>query len=200
MKKILLVLLLLLIGCTKHNDLTNLTIIKSIGITYQDNYHVYAQIIDDINSDKEPIMKVIDVSEKTIKDSFNKLKNKINNEVFFSHIDLLILDTKLNDNNYTEIINYFINNNNFRNDFYCVISPSVNELLINTKYDEIELFLKTNNKNKKINMLNFDNVVKTFIDNNEITLPNITYQDNIIYLGNYKFIKGEKNHVQKNRS
>ena len=191
MKKILFLCLLIITGCTKYNDLNDLTIIKSIGISYDNNYHLYAQIIEDIDKDNEPNMKMIETTGESIKDIFNNLESQINKQVFLSHIDLLVLDNNLKTNNYQEIIDYFTANNDFRNDFYCVFSREIKTLLKDSKYDEVEVFLETNEK--YITIKNFDNVITNFIDNKKIILPNIKYDEKIIYLGNYKYINEGEN-------
>ena len=189
MKKILLLLIFIITGCTQYNDLKELTIIKSIGINYEDNYHVYAQIIDSIDEQKNPKMKTIESNGKTITESFHNLEKLISKDVFLSHVDLLVLDKDLNSNNYQEIITYFINNNSFRNDFYCVFSSNVKKLLEQSKYDEIEIFLKTNNHKDIIK--NFDTVIKEYIDNKTIILSNIDYHNGIKYSGKYQYNKKE---------
>ena len=181
MKKILLLFIIFISGCTRYHDLSEITIIKSIGISYNEKYIVYAQIIDSINKEKKPIMKVIKEEGNTFKEAFDNLKNKINKEVYLSHIDLLVLEDNLKYDNYQSIINYFINND-FRNDFYCVFSTNPEELLLKSEYDEIEIYLKTN-KNKII-IKTFNDLIKEYIDERKVSLSNINYQDEIIYIEN----------------
>lgn len=192
MKKILILIILFLTGCTKYNDLAELTIIKSIGISYDSSYHVSAQIIDYIDDNNEAHMKVIKEKGQTLEKSFNNLQNLINQNIFFSHIDLLVLDNHLLDNNYNNIIQFFLNNNNFRNDFYCIFSPDVDKLLEKSQYDEIEIFIKSK-KNIKIATKNLNEVISEYFDNEKIVLPNISYNNKISYLGNYEYNKGENN-------
>ena len=47
MKKILILLIIFLTGCMKYTDLKELSIIKSIGISYNETYTLYTQIYDD---------------------------------------------------------------------------------------------------------------------------------------------------------
>ena len=188
MKK-LLFLLLFITGCTKYNDLNSLTIIKSIGISYNNNYHIYAQIIDEINKDNEPKIKIVKEEGKTLEETFNNLHNSISKEIFFSHVDLLVLDNNLKDNNYQEIIKYFTNNNYWRNDFYCIYSPDISKLLEKTEYDEIEMFLKVNKNKNSIPIKLFNDVINDFFDKKEIELPNIIYDNEIKYLGNYEYYR-----------
>lgn len=184
MKKLIIILILLITGCTKYNDLAELTIIKSIGIDYNENYIVYAQIIDYIDENNKPIMKTIKENGKTINEGFSNLKKRINKEIYLSHIDLLVLGNTLKKENYQNIINYFINNNDFRNDFYCIFSSDIYNLFEKTNYDEIEILLKTKDKSS---IKNFDNVIQEFIDNKTIILPEIIYQHEINYLDNVEY-------------
>ena len=185
MKKILLILILIITGCSKYTDLKDLTIIKSIGIEYNDNYTIYAQIYDEIKKDADPKTKVINVSGKTLKESFNNLKNKVNKKIFLSHIDLLILDTNLDKNKYKDIIDYFIKDNELRNDFLTISSNDINNLLNKTKYNEIEDYIKTNNNVKKIS---FDEIINYFLENKPIILTTIDYRNNIL-----ESVNNEKN-------
>ena len=198
MKKLIIFFILFITGCTRYNDLTNLTIIKSIGIAYHDKYYVYAQIIDHIDDNNKPIMKTIEENGKEINESFNNLKKRINKDTYLSHIDLLVLEDNLKKDNYQSIVNYFISNNDFRNDFYCIFSDDAKLLLEKSDYDEIEMFLKTNESKERTLIKNFDTIIKEFIDSKTITLPRINYQDEIIYLGNIKYNRSEDNYVKKN--
>ena len=186
MKKLIFIILFLLTGCTKYTDLKDLTIIKSIGIEYNDSYTLYVQIYDDIKKDNDPKTKVIETNGKTIKESFDDLKSIINKEIFLSHIDLLILNMNLKDNNYQEIIDYFINNSELRNDFLVIISNDIKSLLKNTKYDEIEDFIKTNNSTKKIINISFEELANNYIDNYCFTITSINYNNYFTY-ENYYF-------------
>ncbi len=187
MKKILFILIIFITGCSQYHDLSNLTIVKSIGVNYNEQYELFAQIIDDINDEKKPSMEVIKVTGKTIKEAFVHLQKEINKEVFLSHIDLLVFDNQLKKDNYKEIATFFLNNNNFRNDFICIFSENLQNLLENSKYDEIEIFLKTNTKNKNITTKNFNEVMKDYLDTKTIILPNITFNNDVKYLGNFKY-------------
>ncbi len=184
MKKILLLIIFITTGCIKYTDLKDLSIIKSIGIEYHDSYTIYAQVYDVINKNNDPETKIIKANGKTIKEAFINLKTVSNKKLYYSHIDLLIFDTKLSNNNYNEIINYLINNNEFRNDYLVMLSNDIYNTLDNSKYDEIENLIKTNNLTIKIN---FINLINDFINNKTFIISKIDYDNNIFYTGNYKY-------------
>ena len=187
MKKILILLIIFLTGCMKYTDLKELSIIKSIGISYNETYTLYTQIYDDIKKDNEPKTKVIKTYGKTIKEVFDNLKLLSDKEIFFSHIDLLVLDKSLTNTNYQEIINYFINNKYFRNDFNVILSEDIYSLLDKTKYNKLEDYINANQETKKIIKTSFDQLINSYLTNKTFTLSLISYQGNIKYLGNYQY-------------
>ena len=180
MKKLLLIILLLT-GCSKYTDLKDLTIVKSIGIEYNEKYTIYAQIYDDIKKDNEPKTNIIEVNGKTISESFNNLKKIVNKNIFLSHIDLLIIDTNFNDNNYQETIDYFINNNELRNDFNTILSSNIKNLLSTTKYDEIENYIKADYNDKNIVNLSFRELANNYLERNSFMITKINYDKHFEY-------------------
>ena len=187
MKRILIIIIIIFTtSCAKYTDLRDLSIIKSIGISYQDEYIIYAQIYEKITKDNDPIMKLVESKDKDLIKAFNNIKKTSNHEIFFSHIDLLILDTNLQNANYSDIINYFISNN-FRNDYTCILSSNIKELLNNSKYNEIENLLKVNNDVKKIINVTFDELANNFLEKKEFSLSNLTYKNGVILYDSYHY-------------
>ena len=189
MKKIFIIILFLLLitGCTKYHDLRDLAIIKTIGITYDNSYTIYAHIIDEIDENNNPKMKIIESNSRNIKEAFDDIKNKINKEIFLSHIDLIIFNEQLNNDNYQEIINYFLSNKEFRNDYFVIFSNDIKKLLENTQYDEVEEMLKSNKESKKIISTSFEEIIKNYLNNKTFSLSKLIFDNEIIYLGNYRF-------------
>lgn len=194
MKKILLLIIFITTSCTQYTDLKDLSIIKSIGIDYHDSYTIYAQVYDVINKNNDPKTKIIKAYGKTIKEAFINLKNIPNKKLYYSHIDLLIFDTKLHDNNYNEIINYVINNNEFRNDYLVIVSNDIEKILNNSKYDEIENLIKTNNLILK---KYFTDLINDFVNSKTFNISKIDYENNIIYIENYMFKNNKLERINK---
>ena len=130
MKIILIILILLTSGCMKYTDLGKLSIVKNIGISHDNKeYTLYAEIYDEIKKDNDPKTIIIETKGKTINELFINLNLLSQKEIFLSHIDLLILDLNLEEKNYRDIIDYFINNQYLRNDFLCILSSNIELLL-----------------------------------------------------------------------
>ena len=201
MKKILLLIIIfMLTGCKEYNELNDLAIIKSIGIESKKEYTLYAEIIEEIDKDNNPHTKVIETNGNNIEDIFNNIKTLVNKEIYLSHIDLLILDKSLNDVDYKNIANYFLNHKEFRNDFLTIFSSKTKKILEESKYDEIENLITTNKDNKEIIEVSFEEVISKFLDNKDFILSMINYDKEIKFNGNYKYknnklerINNEKN-------
>lgn len=188
MKKIIFIICILLCSGCDYIELNNLSIIKNIGITLEDNeYILYASILDEINEENIPSVKVISIKKETIKECFQELIIRSPKNIYYSHIDLLILGNNLKDNNLEEIFQYFLKNNKFRNDFLTISSSNVEKLIKNTKYNEIEEMIK-NNAYSKIIKIDIEEVIKDYLDNNKITLSLFTYdENNLLYKYNIKY-------------
>ncbi len=183
MKKLLLLIMFFLLTGCKYTELNDLAIIKNSGIKYCNNYILYTMIIDEVNKDNIPKTKIIETNGNDINEAFVNLRNTINKEIYLSHIDLIILDKNLNKKDYQNIIDYFLNHQELRNDFLTVISSDIKNLLNNTKYDEIEELI-TNKDN--IIKLSFEELIQKYLDNKDIILPEIVYDNELKFIDNQK--------------
>ena len=192
MKKIILILITLLLTGCEYIELNDLSIIKSIGIDYQNNkYTLYAEIIDEINEENTPTTKVISTSQENIEKCFKELIILSNKTIHYSHIDLLILSTNLENNNLEEIFNYFLKSKNFRNDFLTVASSNVSSLIEDSKYDEVEQLIENNQHQELINV-DIEDVIKDYLDSKSFTLSLLEYENNnVLYKYNVKYQNNE---------
>ncbi len=192
MKKILiLTIILLLTGCNNYTELNDLAIIKSIGISKDDNYTLYAEIINKVDKENIPEKKIYEIKAKKIDELFTNIKTMVNKEIHLSHIDLIILNNKLDKKDLENIIKYFINHQELRNDFLVVISSKIKEVLTNSKYDEIEKIIITNKESKNIIKINFDEVIDKYLNNKPFKLSEIIYNNEIVFNGNYLYNNGK---------
>lgn len=200
MKKVIIIIIAIITliyvnGGQNYTELNDLAIIKSIGITYENNeYTLYAEIIDEINKDNIPQTKVIKTSNKEIKELFNDIKLLVNKEIYLSHIDLIIISETLKNDNYEEIIDYFLNNKEIRNDFMFIFSNEIEEVLKNSKYDEVEELITTNKDSKNVINITFEEIIKDFLDTKSFKASYITYDEEIKFINNvlYKNNKTER--------
>ena len=165
MKKIFLLFFIIIItGCMRYTELNDLAIIKSIGIERNNEYTLYLEIIDEVDKDNKPKTTIKKTNGKNIQELFTNINKTINKDVYLSHIDLLILDERLNHNDYQNIFKYFINNHKLRNDFLTIMSNDIKKLLENTKYDEIEKLIQ--NKKNNIIKISFEEIISNYLNKN----------------------------------
>ncbi len=204
MKKIIIIitfLLFLTTGCKQYNDLNELAIIKSIGIDKKDEYTLYAEIIEKIDKDNNPQTKIIETNGKTMDDLFTNIKTLVNKEIYLSHIDLIILSDSLKNEDYKKIINYFLNHKEFRNDFLCVMSSEIKNVLEKSQYDEIEKLIMTNKESKTIIKINFEEIIKNFLDNKKFIISKVIYdQDEIKFIGNYEYYNNKLERIEDEKA
>lgn len=188
MKKIILIIILLFLTGCDYIELNDLSIIKSIAIDYEEEkYLLYAEIIDEINEENTPTTEVITVKEKSIEKCFQELIILSNKTIHYSHIDLLILSTNLENKHLMETFKYFLNTKNFRNDFMVVASNNVKDLIKKSKYDEVEQLIDNNQHQELIN-IDIEEVIKDYLNHHTFTLSLLEYQDdNIVYQYNVKY-------------
>jgi len=188
MKKIIILLIFLLLTGCSYIELNDLSIIKSIGIDYQNNeYILYAEIIDNIDKENIPTTKIISAKDQKIDNCFKKLIVLSNKTIHYSHIDLLILSDNLNQNNLEEFFKFILNNKNFRNDFMTISSSKIEELLTKSEFDEIEELIK-NNQHKDLINVDIETVIKEYLDYNSFTLSLLTFENNnVTYKYNVKY-------------
>lgn len=183
----------------KYQDLQELAIIKSIGISHNQEYTLYAEIIEEIDKDNTPKMQVYETKGKDMQELFSNIKLLVNKEIYLSHIDLLLLDENLNNNDYQNLINYFLNNHELRNDFYCVLSNDIKNILEISKYDEIEELIETNKENKRIINITFEEIIKDFLDNKSFNISKVILKENTItFDGNFKYYNNQTERIKIN--
>ena len=187
MKKLILLYLILLTGCTRIKIQDYLYPI-SIGIEYKDNeYTIYFQIVSyskiskienesSVDSNYETV--IMKGNGSTIYEALKKVNNLTKNAISTTHIRSFIISKSLIENNinYLNIIKYFFDINYLRSNINIFSSDSILEIfkaskiIDNTPYsNEINhphnyLYLKP------INYLNF---LKNVYDNRTSYLPYI---------------------------
>ena len=176
MKKIFIIIIIFLItGCNSYTELNTLGVINSIGIEKKDNYKLYASIITNLDNYQTTIYEA---EGKNISNLFSNLSLKLNKKIYLSHLDLMIINNSIKTNELKEIINFFINNNDTRNDFLIVTTDNIKNIIEKSKWQEINNQIKINNEN-------FSNSIYTTM----FDTMNLFYKNNPIYLTNIKFDK-----------
>lgn len=127
MKKILVIILTLLLctGCFDYKEINDLAIISAIGIDYEnDKYIITLEILNDqIDKDSSKITSYTKTgSGKTLTSAIENASDKLSKELIFNHIKLMILSKSIVETKFDNIIDLFLRNTYFRENFYVISS------------------------------------------------------------------------------
>lgn len=199
MKKIIiLIIILLLTGCNSYIELNDLGIIQIIGLEKIDNnYKLTTSIIEKVDEDTNPIISIYNIEGNTIPELFNKLSLSLNKKIYLSHLDTLIINDSIKTNELENIINFFLNNNESRNDFLIITTNDISNIINNTKSENITDLVKLNEKeNSQSIYTTMYDLINNYYNKKPIYLTNIKYQDKLFINGITK-IEHNK-HIQIN--
>lgn len=214
MKKIfLLIIILLLTGCSDYIELNNLAIVNTIGIDKKDDK--YKICIEVLNTDKKNGKNKIYYSTgKTINEAINKVNNKSSKKIYGGHLDKIIVSKDVLEDKDIDIIDSFFRLTEVKDEFDFFISRESNSCDIVkalTNMKDSSNLQKNSKKNRSISSYsNIDtfisNYLKTGIDpvisvlslnNDKVSIDNIAiYNKKITYLDleeslGYNFIRNQ---------
>ena len=208
MKKILiLILLFMLTGCSSYIELNDLAIINTLGLEkVNDNYKLYASIVNIKEEESlEPEIETYEIEGNSLNQIVDNLSLTLNKNIYMSHLNLLIINDTIKTQELDEIINFFINNNETREDFLVINTNNLEKVIKNSKFQQINDLVENSSRetSKTIYTTMYD-VIKNYYDKESIYLPyiasditleglkefkNNTYKeiksDDVIYLNYY---------------
>lgn len=193
MKKILIIILTLLLctGCFDYKEINDLAIINAIGVDYEnDEYVITLEILNDqIDKDSSKITSYTKVGHgKNLTSAIENAADKLSKQLIFNHIKLMILSKSVIEEKFENIIDLFLRNTYFRENFY-VISATKNkpETLLNHTTNEAPIAstaitdtLESIRYSSNTNVLKkFDEIVEEVITYGiDTCFSNITLKDN----------------------
>ena len=193
MKKILIIILTLLLctGCFDYKEINDLAIINAIGVDYEnDEYVITLEILNDqIDKDSSKITSYTKVGHgKNLTSAIENAADKLSKQLMFNHIKLMILSKSIIEEKLENIIDLFLRNTYFRENFY-VISATKNkpETLLNHTTNEAPIAstaitdtLESIRYSSNTNVLKkFDEMVEEVITYGiDTCFSNITLKDN----------------------
>lgn len=193
MKKILIIILTLLLctGCFDYKEINDLAIINAIGVDYEnDEYVITLEILNDqIDKDSSKITSYTKVGHgKNLTSAIENAADKLSKQLMFNHIKLMILSKIIIEEKFENIIDLFLRNTYFRENFY-VISATKNkpETLLNHTTNEAPIAstaitdtLESIRYSSNTNVLKkFDEIVEEVITYGiDTCFSNITLKDN----------------------
>lgn len=127
MKKILIIIILVFVtGCVNYVELADIEVIENLAIDYEDK--MYKIAITTVSKDKEKEYKVKKAQGNTLNNAIQNLKMKENKKIYISHLNLLLLTKDVVESNLDDVIEFFLNNSESRNDFDIAITEGLDVL------------------------------------------------------------------------
>ena len=203
MKKIIiLIIILLLTGCNSYIELNDLGIIQIIGLEkIDDNYKLTTSIIEKVDEDTNPIISIYTIEGNTIPELFNKLSLSLNKKIYLSHLDTLIINDSIKTNELENIINFFLNNNESRNDFLIITTNDIYNVINNTKSENITDLVKLNEKeNSQSIYTTMYDLINNYYNKEPIYLTNIKFQDKLFINGITKIEHNKHIQIDEDKS
>lgn len=198
MKKIFILFILLLSGCSDYKELNNLAIVNTIGIDKKDNN--YKLCIEVLNTDKENGKNKIYYSTgKTINEAINKVNNKSPKIIYGGHLDKIIVSKDILNDKKIDIVDSFFRLTEVKDEFdffvtkdndACDIVKSLSKLPNNSS-SRLQKNSKENRSTSSYTNIDvfISNYLKTGIDP-VISVLNI--KDNEVYIDNIAITKNGK--------
>lgn len=142
MKKILILIILLFTctACYDYKEINDLAIISAIGVDYDnDKYIITLEVLNDqIDKDSSKLTSYIKVgSGDTLTSAIESATDKFSKQPLFNHIKLMVLSDTIVQNKFDNIIDLFLRNTYFRENFYVISSMNTKpDMLLNNITDE----------------------------------------------------------------
>ena len=125
MKKIIiLILCLALCGCNGYNELNKLSIVTAVAIDKNNNNYDVSVLIanspkaETSNKEGEAKTTVYKGSGKNIADAIKTIERKSPKELYFSHVNVIIISEEIGKEGFFKIADWLIRNPQTRNRFY----------------------------------------------------------------------------------
>lgn len=142
MKKIFILIILLFTctGCYDYKEINDLTIISAIGVDYDnDKYIITLELLNDqIDKNSSKITSYTKIgSGNTLTSAIESAADKLAKQPLFNHIKLMVLSDTIVQNKFDNIIDLFLRNTYFRENFYVISSMNTKpDMLLNNTTDE----------------------------------------------------------------
>lgn len=169
-------ILLLITGCS-NNEINNMMIVDSIGITKEnDTYNISFNTY--IGNDK---YKVINTKVNNLDLAFEDIYLKVNKKIYLSHLNILYLSSSLDNLDVSEVINTLNNRNDLRGSFLVIMVKDYDEKILDNDSLEIVNLIKNNhNEIGSVYPTSFNDIISNYLDLNISYIPVVDKRLNLI--------------------
>lgn len=201
MKKIILLIicLFLLTGCFDYKELSDVNIVNGIGVDFKDEeYVVSLEMVESSKDESGTQIKshVITAKDTIFTNALNKAVNNSNKEVYFKHVDLVILGEELARHGIEEVVDYMLRDVVVSSSFFTVVADDPEDILKqkadgNSMSNLIVDTIRYNIDAAQID--NIDLIASNIInEKKDIALPYIEMKDENAIIDNIAYFKKTK--------
>jgi len=196
---LIILFLFLTTGCVSYSELNELGIIDMIAIDKDnDEYTVTINMLLPTKDDLEN-KKIYSETSSSLNECLNKIYLTTTKKISFSHLELMIFTPNLEQKDYDEIINLFLNRPDSRNTFSTVVTDTPNKLLDYKSQDINDLININSEEEGTVTIKQFNDIIKDILEMNLSYIPRIKVDDKLIIEG-YQSIYYENKQLSKEES
>jgi len=180
---LLFIVLIYTTGCVSYTELNELGIIDMILIDkINDQYIVTINMLTPKDNDLEKKI-TYQSSGANLDECLNDLYLSTTKKIYFSNLELMALTTNIQQNDYKEIINLFLNRVDSRNTFSTIIIDNKEKLFEYKSKDINDLININSEENGIVTIKQFDEIIKDILEINISYVPKIKLNEKITIEG-----------------
>lgn len=169
-------ILFLLTGCYNYRELTDLAIVSGISVSMVDGeYEVMVEVVNpkkqqDSTGSDEPDFIIYKKKDSSMQEAFRRVIEESPKKLYGSHMNILIIDESVANQNLPDILDFFARDPEVRNEFYVLIGKSNDILSVTTPLENISSknildSLKANNDYLGYtNLVTFHDLTHTYLN------------------------------------
>ena len=193
----LLVFVIIFNGFSSIKELTDLAIVKAMGIdlTEDGKYHISAIVIDTSDSENTNSGIVYEAIGDSVHDAARNIVGISPKKLYLAHMETLVISEEVAKTQTENVLDFFIRDNEGSNAFYLFIANGAKSSeiidIINTEKIDMVSFLQATEKYRGIaNLKNLNEIIKTILkDGDEICANSISIKDEKIVINDMAYFR-----------
>ena len=193
----LLVFVIIFNGFSSIKELTDLAIVKAMGIdlTEDGKYHISAIVIDTSDSENTNSGIVYEAIGYSVHDAARNIVGISPKKLYLAHMETLVISEEVAKTQTENVLDFFIRDNEGSNAFYLFIANGAKSSeiidIINTEKIDMVSFLQATEKYRGIaNLKNLNEIIKTILkDGDEICANSISIKDEKIVINDMAYFR-----------
>ena len=195
-KYLLLIVILLLTGCSNYQELTDIAITTAIAVDYStetNEYNLLTQVVnsvkkDDASTSNEPSFLNFYSSASSLTEAMDKIVLESPRKLYTAQCQILLLSKEVIENNLDELLDYFVRNPEMRGEMKVILTPNkedlkgitIQTLLDNLSSSNIVLSLEESEKKGYTTTVTLNDLLEMYLNPyKEIILPTIYVEGNL---------------------